>query len=67
MSVTAEGVETAQQLAFLQQHNCDEVQGYLIGKPVPAEQFAALFMQCDAGTREHAEQVTREHGFPLSP
>lgn len=44
MSVTAEGVETAQQLAFLQQHNCDEVQGYLIGKPVPPDQFAALFM-----------------------
>jgi diguanylate cyclase (GGDEF)-like protein/PAS domain S-box-containing protein len=47
MSVTAEGVETEEQLAFLRQHNCDEVQGYLIGKPVPADQFAALFMHGD--------------------
>jgi diguanylate cyclase (GGDEF)-like protein/PAS domain S-box-containing protein len=32
-SVTAEGVETEPQLAFLRRHTCDEVQGYLLGRP----------------------------------
>lgn len=34
MEVTAEGVETADQLSFLKKNHCDEVQGYFIGKPV---------------------------------
>ncbi len=42
ISVVAEGVETADQLEYLRQTNCDEVQGYLIGRPVPAEQAVAL-------------------------
>lgn len=33
MEVTAEGVETADQLSFLKKNHCDEVQGYFIGKP----------------------------------
>ncbi len=35
----AEGVETAQQLDFLRQQGCDEVQGYLIGRPMSVEDF----------------------------
>ncbi|MEN8906657.1 MAG: EAL domain-containing protein, partial [Clostridiales bacterium] len=34
--VTAEGVETVEQLEFLKKYNCDKVQGYLFSKPVPA-------------------------------
>lgn len=39
LTVTAEGVETEAQYLYLRQHNCDEVQGYLFGKPMPAHTF----------------------------
>jgi diguanylate cyclase (GGDEF)-like protein/PAS domain S-box-containing protein len=42
LTVVAEGVETAAQETFLRQHACDEMQGYLISKPVAAQQFADL-------------------------
>ena len=42
MSIVAEGVETEAQLAFLAEEGCDAVQGYLIGRPAPIGQFAAL-------------------------
>ena len=40
--VLAEGVETAEQLAFLQEKGCDMYQGYINSKPVPGEVFAEL-------------------------
>ena len=41
-AVIAEGVESADQLAFLRGLGCDEIQGYLFSPPVPAEKFEAL-------------------------
>ncbi|SEC29397.1 sensor domain-containing protein [Pseudomonas anguilliseptica] len=43
LTVIAEGVETLAQLDFLRGHDCDEVQGFLLGRPMPAHQFTALF------------------------
>lgn len=37
MTIIAEGVETEAQLAFLKTHECDRVQGYLLGHPMSAE------------------------------
>jgi diguanylate cyclase (GGDEF)-like protein/PAS domain S-box-containing protein len=42
MTVVAEGVETLDQWKFLQDEGCDQVQGYLLAKPVPAEDFARI-------------------------
>jgi diguanylate cyclase (GGDEF)-like protein/PAS domain S-box-containing protein len=48
MRVIAEGVETEQQRSFLQQHGCDEVQGYLFGRPVPPQQITAMLFGVEA-------------------
>jgi diguanylate cyclase len=37
LKVIAEGVETAGQLAFLRENDCDAIQGYLVRRPTPAE------------------------------
>ncbi len=42
LKVVAEGVETEAQLAFIRAQRCDEMQGYLISAPVPAERFVTL-------------------------
>ena len=43
MTVTAEGVETAKQAAYLNQAGCDFLQGYFIGKPMPLDQLLSWY------------------------
>ncbi|MGV3741789.1 MAG: putative bifunctional diguanylate cyclase/phosphodiesterase [Burkholderiaceae bacterium] len=42
LQVVAEGVETAEQLDYLRQHGCDEIQGYYFSCPVETGQFIAV-------------------------
>jgi diguanylate cyclase (GGDEF)-like protein/PAS domain S-box-containing protein len=49
LRTVAEGVETAEQLAFLSEQGCDEIQGYYYSRPLPPEQFEA-FVKTRAGS-----------------
>jgi len=57
LRVVAEGVETTEELAFLQAHQCDQAQGYYFSRPVAAPQFADLL----------ATQCARSSLSPLGP
>jgi EAL domain-containing protein (putative c-di-GMP-specific phosphodiesterase class I) len=54
LAVTAEGVETSEQLAFLRRHGCDEGQGYYFSKPLAPAEFEALLQRESAGGRREA-------------
>ena len=50
MKTIAEGVETDMQASLLARHGCDEIQGYMIGRPLPVAEFTAFARNYDAST-----------------
>lgn len=63
LKVIAEGVETIGQLDYLRQQQCDEIQGYYVSRPVPAEEFERLL----AGHRNltFASPRTDQEGYRI--
>jgi diguanylate cyclase (GGDEF)-like protein/PAS domain S-box-containing protein len=63
LPVLAEGVETKEQLAFLAREGCDEVQGYLIGRPRPIADYSEVLTR-----RRHSRKKppTRADETPLT-
>ncbi|RSZ57036.1 EAL domain-containing protein [Massilia atriviolacea] len=57
LQVIAEGVETEEQLAYLRELGCDQYQGYLRSKPLPAAQFEALLRSGAADTPAAAPKI----------
>src|SRR5204863_5733649 len=54
LSVVAEGVETKEQLSFLRDNECDEVQGYYFSKPRPASDISVLLRDDVAAGKAHS-------------
>ncbi|MVT53217.1 EAL domain-containing protein [Bradyrhizobium yuanmingense] len=52
MTTTAEGVETMEQLNQMRAEGCDEAQGYLISRPVPATQVASTILALSKGVKK---------------
>jgi len=44
LKVIAEGVETAEQIQFLKDHDCDRIQGYFFSPPLPATEFEKMLI-----------------------
>ena len=62
MTVTAEGVETEVQAQVLLDLRCDDAQGYLFAKPMPATDIPALLMKSFAADISDAELPQVQHG-----
>jgi EAL domain-containing protein (putative c-di-GMP-specific phosphodiesterase class I) len=45
LRVLAEGVETEEQLAFLRDHGCHALQGFLFSKPIPYDELVRFFRE----------------------
>jgi diguanylate cyclase (GGDEF)-like protein/PAS domain S-box-containing protein len=57
LTVIAEGVETEEQLDFLRTHHCDQLQGFLLSRPLPAEAFQEFLAR--SGRPEVREERSR--------
>jgi diguanylate cyclase (GGDEF)-like protein/PAS domain S-box-containing protein len=66
LPVIAEGVETTDQLRFLEQEACDGVQGFLIGRPLPIDEYASIVNCSDGSRREHAPRPTQRNQQTVS-
>ncbi len=74
LHIVAEGVETVGQLEFLARAGCDRVQGYLLGRPMPASAFTALLQEWRPARWAHLSSGTADtpagrgaHGVDAGP
>ena len=65
LTVIAEGVESEEQAALLLQEGCDELQGYLISRPIPAQDFTRMLVEVPGG-RSTLAQVAEPVGIPVN-
>ncbi len=66
LEVVAEGVETEEQLAFLQEQNCDRIQGYLFSAPLTADELEDYLADRKSPTKQnHATRPIRAGKLPL--
>lgn len=63
LQVVAEGIETQGQRSYVERLGCDHLQGYLLGRPVSAENF----MRLHGGDAQHAAMEARLASFQPSP
>ncbi|MBU0915946.1 MAG: EAL domain-containing protein [Gammaproteobacteria bacterium] len=66
VGIVAEGVETEAQAQFLRDHGCDEVQGYHLGRPMPAAAFADM-LEAHARAMRPVEQISQPPAPLASP
>ncbi|WP_102346543.1 EAL domain-containing protein [Bacillus sp. Marseille-P3661] len=70
VEVVAEGVETKDQLQFLENHQCDIGQGYFFNRPVPAQEFENIFQvtrvkEEEIITKQAIDEVENIQGEPI--
>lgn len=56
LQVIAEGIETEEQAAFLTEHGCDEIQGYLISHALPPEEFERFLVKAKDDDAQHDQE-----------
>ena len=66
LAVIAEGVETEAQLTFLADLGCDEIQGYLFSRPVPAEELSPCWKKVRSPPPERTAGSARQLDMPCS-
>ena len=61
LHITAEGVENDRQLQFLKANHCDDIQGFLFAKPMPASQFEQILKAYgETAGEEHQQTFANE-------
>lgn len=60
LSVVAEGAETQEELTWLRANHCDIVQGYVVAKPMPAEEFAGWVTLRNTNTHDGEDSFPQQ-------
>ncbi|MGE5450260.1 MAG: EAL domain-containing protein [Acidobacteriota bacterium] len=61
VGIVAEGVETAEQAAFLKDHGCDECQGYYLGRPLSETHFETLLIEHSQSHHDLLDELVARH------